>query len=38
MSQIPGMVIGLASNLLTLIFCMAYLLSNSVARFWLRCS
>ena len=33
MSQIPGMVIGLASNLLTLIFCMAYLLSNSVAAF-----
>lgn len=32
-AQIPGMVIGFTSNLLTLIFCLIYLFSNSVAAF-----
>lgn len=33
MSRIPGMVIGVASNFLTMVFCLSYLLSNSVAAF-----
>lgn len=33
MSNIPGMVIGVASNFLTMVFCLSYLLSNSVAAF-----
>ncbi len=33
MSQIPGMVIGVASNFLTMVFCLSYLLSNSLAAF-----
>lgn len=32
-AQIPGMIIQFASNILTLIFCLAYLLSNSLAAF-----
>ena len=32
-AQIPGMVVGFASNLLTVIFCMAYLFTRSVSAF-----
>lgn len=32
-AHIPGMIIHFASNVLTLIFCLAYLLSNSLAAF-----
>ncbi len=32
-SKIPGLIVSFASNLLTVIFCIAYLLSNSVAAF-----
>ena len=32
-SKIPGMIVGVASNLITMIFCLAYLLSNSLAAF-----
>lgn len=32
-AQIPGIVVGFTSNLLTLIFCLAYLFSNSIAAF-----
>ncbi len=32
-SKIPGMIVGVASNLITMIFCLGYLLSNSLAAF-----